>query len=120
VYVLKDSLQRRERVEFATNKVTFWGTQNDETEIQSGDVFETLLTVAPPQPTPVRSHIKIGVIECVMYNCTWSSKSVNFYGLPELSLSVLRLVFNCTTFIVLNAAVINSCLCYQLQQSLAL
>jgi hypothetical protein len=27
--MLKDSLQREERVENATNKVTFWGTQND-------------------------------------------------------------------------------------------
>jgi hypothetical protein len=28
-YMLKDSLQSGERVELATNKVTFWGTQND-------------------------------------------------------------------------------------------
>jgi len=29
VLVFKDSLQMRERVELATNKVRFWGTQND-------------------------------------------------------------------------------------------
>jgi pyrimidine operon attenuation protein/uracil phosphoribosyltransferase len=28
-HMLKDSLQRGERVELATNEVTFWGTQND-------------------------------------------------------------------------------------------
>jgi len=33
VQVLKDSLQRRERVELATNKVMFWGAQNDDIEV---------------------------------------------------------------------------------------
>jgi hypothetical protein len=47
--VLKDSLLCRERVELATNKVMFWEAQNDDTDVQSGDVFETLLTEAPPQ-----------------------------------------------------------------------
>jgi len=26
----------------------FWGTENDDIEVQSGDIFETLLTEAPP------------------------------------------------------------------------
>ena len=50
--MLKDSLQKRERVELATNKVTFWVTQSNDIEVQSGDVFETLLTVAPPSQRP--------------------------------------------------------------------
>ena len=41
VPVLKDSLQRRERVELATNKVTFWGTQNDTVSFNQ----ETILDV---------------------------------------------------------------------------
>jgi hypothetical protein len=39
----------------------FWGTENEDIEVQSGDVFETLHTEAPPRETAQLTSYKIGV-----------------------------------------------------------
>jgi hypothetical protein len=39
----------------------FWGTENDGIEVQSGDIFETLLTEAPPWANAQETSYKIGV-----------------------------------------------------------
>jgi hypothetical protein len=56
VQVLKDSLQRRERVILATNKVMFCGAENDDIEFQSGDFLRHYPLKLLPEPTPGRSH----------------------------------------------------------------
>jgi uncharacterized protein YqfB (UPF0267 family) len=50
--MLKDSLQRGERVELATNKVTFWGTQND--TVRSNQ--ETILRHYSLKHLPANAH----------------------------------------------------------------
>jgi hypothetical protein len=50
--MVKDSLQRGERVELATNKVTFWGTQND--TMRSNQ--ETILRHYSLKLLPVNAH----------------------------------------------------------------
>jgi hypothetical protein len=59
--MLKDSFRRGERVELATNKVTFWGTQNDTVRSNQEMILGHYLSSS--QPTPTKSRIKIKVIE---------------------------------------------------------
>jgi hypothetical protein len=115
----------RERVELATNKVTFWGTQNDDIEVQSEDVTHCSSSPANAQKISYKNwnYWVLKKLKCqllsVKYNCTWSPKSVNCNGLPGLSLFVLQFVFNYTIFNVFNTAVINCCVFNQLQQNIA-
>ena len=43
------------------NKARFWGTENHDIEVQSGEAFEMLLTAAPPLAIAQETSYKIGV-----------------------------------------------------------